>query len=246
MNHITSLSVREVAKDKINELKLFRMIKRGLYLNFLALIVTIFAFIGCENRGPEYISDYDVVYTNYDTGKQFSEVQTYQLPDTVIYLVPKEDQEDIDHKYDEFLLTAIKENLDALGWQQIPKDQEGTVDADLFITVSALRTTWINQYWYEDWWFWWGNYSGFYPGWGWGSGYYPWYGFPVYYTTYDTGTVFIEMLDPTKNTEEEGQISSVWVGVVNGLLEGSNIKGRIESNIDQAFTQSPYLKSTIQ
>lgn len=220
------------------------MKKRGLYLNLLAVIVAVFAFIGCEDRGPEYISDYDVVYTNYDTGKQFGEVKTYQMPDTVIFLVPKDDQSLLSHSYDQTLLASVKENLDALGWTQLTKQEEGVVEPDLFVTISAVTTTWVNQYWYDDWWDWWGWYPGFYPGWGWGSGYYPWYGYPMYYTTYDTGTVFIEMLDPSKNTNEEEKIGAVWVGVINGLLEGSNINARIQTNVDQAFKQSPYLHGT--
>jgi hypothetical protein len=172
----------------------------------------------------------------------FSTVKTYQLIDTLMFLTPNgKSMGSLTHNFDEVVLDRVKSNLDDLGWTMITPAEEGVVEADIVVTVSSITTTYINQYWYDDWWYYWDWYGGFYPGWGWGPGYYPWYGYPMYYTTYDTGTVFIEMINPKQQMSADKKIPIVWVGLVNGLLEGSNINARINKNIDQAFMQSPYL-----
>jgi hypothetical protein len=41
-----------------------------------------------------------------------------------------------------------------------------------------------------------------------------------------------------------GNVPIVWIGVINGLVEGSqaSINARVLTDIDQAFTQSEYLQ----
>lgn len=218
------------------------MKKYVITLILCVMSVPLLLLTSCEDRGPEYISDYDVVYTNHQSSMDFSTVKTYQLIDTLMFLTPNgKSMGSLTHNFDEVVLDRVKSNLDDLGWTMITPAEEGVVEADIVVTVSSITTTYINQYWYDDWWYYWDWYGGFYPGWGWGPGYYPWYGYPMYYTTYDTGTVFIEMINPKQQMSADKKIPIVWVGLINGLLEGSNINARINKNIDQAFMQSPYL-----
>ena len=89
-----------------------------------------------------------------------------------------------------------------------------------------------------DWgyWGWW--YPGWYPWWGW---YYPYA--PVYVDGYRSGSLFIQMID-AKAAPQVDNVPVQWTGIFNGMLEGSNpeIIARVQTAIDKAFAQSPYLK----
>ena len=94
--------------------------------------------------------------------------------------------------------------------------------------------------------FWWGYYPGYwYPGyWGgnWGGGWY--YPYPITYS-YSTGSLLADMIN-LKNAPEgqKEKLTVVWNAYISGLLGGSgslNVN-RTTTAINQAFTQSPYLK----
>ena len=93
---------------------------------------------------------------------------------------------------------------------------------------------------------WWGYYPGYwYPGyWGgnWGGGWY--YPYPITYS-YSTGSLLADMIN-LKNAPEgqKEKLTVVWNAYISGLLGGSgslNVN-RTTTAINQAFTQSPYLK----
>ena len=67
--------------------------------------------------------------------------------------------------------------------------------------------------------------------------------YPVVVDAFTTGTLFINIFDPEQVGTEERTIPMVWLGAVNGLLEGSasGLQARITQGIDQLFDQSPYL-----
>ena len=75
------------------------------------------------------------------------------------------------------------------------------------------------------------------------SWYYPWS--PVVVTSYKSGTLFINLVDPDIPPPQAGQAVSIWGAALNGMLEGTNteIVQRITTNITQAFAQSPYLST---
>jgi hypothetical protein len=92
---------------------------------------------------------------------------------------------------------------------------------------------------------WWVSYPPggcwYYPCWGWG-----WYWPPYVGTTsYDAGTYFMVMADANQITPSDST-QGVWGGVVNGVLTssaGSDYQ-RLLNGIDQAFSQSPYLRGS--
>ena len=131
----------------------------------------------------------------------------------------------IDDKFGDVILDNIRRNLNSEGWTEVDED----ADPDLVILPSAFDTQFL--YFYNP-----GYWCWYYPCWGW---WYPGY-FPGYVTGYETGTVLIQMTDP--NGVENDEVPVVWTGTLNGLLQGSdaNIIGRIDRNLDQAFTQPPF------
>ena len=198
----------------------------------------------CYPGGPEDIAELDVVVTHFDENFPFNRNPRYAMPDSVAHIVDPDDPNSIElsRQYDDDILQRIRENLDARGYVQVPDSSVATQGSDVVIVVSAAGTKNFDVYYY-DWWGYWGWYPGwgYWPGYGGGWGYY----YPGYSTvvSYETGTLFIDMVDPNNPAMDTEQLPLVWNGTINGVLGASIVttQGRIEDSIDQAFTQSPYL-----
>ena len=207
--------------------------------------VTILSFVlmaifaACTPSLPDYVSDYDLVYTKEAKGFDFSTVHTYFLPDSVVMIA--DGGGDGDHKYDATILASIKSNLDALGWTQLPDDVSAQADVIDLVSGGTQQYASCTAY------CWVSSTAGWHPGWG----YHPplmgrWLGwaYPTHIVcaSYSTGTVSVAMTNPNAAADEK--LPVVWMGILNGLTEGSasNVQARINTNIDQMFDQSPYLK----
>jgi hypothetical protein len=187
---------------------------------------------GCYPNGPEYVDDLDVVYTTYSKSYDFGSKGTYARPDKIVTDV-KIDHGDTSYVYmkpafADPILESIDKNMLALGWEK----HDISTKPDVLVTPAAWSsTTYFYSYWY-DWW-----YGGYYGGW------YGWY-YPPYYTvsSYTTGTLVITISDP-KEPSPIGATEAKWVAAANGLAGGSYDISRVTKAIDQAFKQSPYLKT---
>ena len=200
-----------------------------------ALAVTGIALLsGCYPQGAEYIDDYDLVYTDYSPTFDFRSSTTYALPDSVVKITGNlqdgEAPEMVDQTYASEILKKIRDNMNANGWTMVGVNE--SPDVVILPSMLSVTTTTIS-----------------YPGyWGW---YYPYYGYGWYYpgyypptiSSYTTGSLIILMTNPKEMSPSE-TIPVEWVCAVNGLLEGStsNMISRIDKTVDQAFTQSLYLK----
>ena len=201
-------------------------LKRAVSVAPAALMLLL---LGCYPGQPEFVDEYDIVYTNYSPDFDFSEDYSYSLPDGVLVLDddrgPDDPPEFVDPTFGDPILDGIRQNLNALGWTEVDEED----DPDLVILPSAFDTDFL--YFYNP-----GYWCWYYPCWGWG---YPGYS-PGYVTGYTTGTVLMQMTDPNGVVNDE--VPVVWLGAINGLLQGSdaNIISRINSNVDQAFAQPPF------
>lgn len=189
---------------------------------------------GCYPGGPEYTEDLDVVYTTYDTEFDFAGRNTYAMPDQIVTDVQITNSGDTIYEYmkpvyADQILGKIASNMSALGWTRV--DISATPKPDVLLSPAATSsTTYYYSYWY-DWW-----YGGYYGGWGW---YYP----PSYtVSSYTTGSLIMTIADPNLDSPINSS-PTAWVGVLNGLLSGSGNVNRALTGIDQAFAQSPYLKT---
>ena len=115
---------------------------------------------------------------------------------------------------------------------------EKTDNPDVIILPSVSQTT--NIYYYYSYSYWGSYYPGYPGGWGW---YYPGYYFPPMASSYKTGSMLIQMTDPSSAATSD-VLPVAWTAVINGLAEGNtaSIQARIQTTITQAFVQSPYLK----
>ncbi len=188
----------------------------------------------CYPNGPEYAEDTDVVITSFDEGYNFSDKQTFAMPDKIVVDV-EIDEGDTTYEYmaDKFatpILETIQGNMEELGYNRVDVDE----DPDLLLTPAGFTsTTYFYSYWY-DWWY------GGYWGWGWG-----WY-YPPYYTvsSYTTGTMVMVLSDPNQASDSPiNRSPTIWLSAANGLLSGAYDISRITNSIDQSFEQSPYLKT---
>lgn len=199
-------------------------------LRVLSLTALVFLLTQCYPEGPVYTDEVDLVYSNYDPASDFTVKHTYAIPDKIMKiddkLVNGGSPNFVKDVYASQLLDRIKLNMANYGWSLVNKD--ANPDVLLAPVAYELTTTYYYGGGYWDWW-----YGGWY---GW---YYP---YPVT-TSYSTGSLIVTMLDP-KNLSSDDKMRAVWGFVINGLLEGSTteLSSRGTKGINQAFTQSPYLK----
>ena len=212
---------------------------RSKYLSLLGwALVLIFLISGCYPKGPEFISDYNLVVTDYDTDFSFGSKKTYFMPDTINFETNIDDISDERvRQFEELILEGVESNMADRDYTRI--DTTSTSPPDMVITISAVAIENAGVGWVPGPGWGWG-----YPGWGWGPGYgwgYPgWY--PVGYS-YSTGTVIIHMGDPDSVVDDEVKV--VWLAALDGLLS-SNVNTNdtmVRNGINQAFLQSPYIQS---
>ena len=197
-----------------------------------ALAALWIGFSGCYPGDPPVS---DVVATLHDPKTNFRPYQSFYLPNRVADIGDPSDPGyiEINHDYDAEILARIRSNLVSRGWAQ---DTDSTA-ASVVITVAALVAQNVDIWAYPPYWGgWWGWYPG-YPGWGWG------YPCCATVTTYTTGTLFIDMVDPPPTSAPPPDtVPVVWAARANGLVTKSNATlSRINAAIDQAFEQSAYL-----
>jgi hypothetical protein len=201
------------------------MIMKNKIASFLVAGISAL-LLGCYPQGPEFYEDLDVVYTNYDDTFDFVSKGTYSMPDKIVKiegnLLEGEDPEFVNEPYNTQMLDEIESNMSDLGWTRVDNPE----DADLTLFPASWTNTTV-YYWY-DYWCW----------------YYPWYcgygwGYPSV-SSYTTGTLVMTLV---ANGPEYIEPARVWTGAANGVLSGAYDINRAKKGIDQAFTQSPYLKT---
>lgn len=213
----------------INELK--SIMKKAFFAIGIAVILA-----GCYPKGPTYVSDLDLVATDYEKGFDFGSQTEFFVFDTIVHIIGEAQNDNISRNYDKRIIKDVRDNMLARGYEEVNTPQQ----ADLVLNISAWTNTTVNYYygWY-DYWGW--GYPGYGPAWGWG---YPVGGY-TYVNSYTFGTILIEMNYPEGANIEEHTIPVVWTGLINGMLSNSssdNVTSRIDDTIDQTFEQSPYIQ----
>jgi hypothetical protein len=170
------------------------------------------------------------VYTQYDVQANFNDYKTFSVAPTIVYIDGK-DTSTLNNTNATALLNSVALNMTNRGFQQIAN----TAKPDLAINVTAIKNTTTTVYspgWYY-------GYPGYYP-WGYPSYGYPYY--PTYVTSYSTGSVIIDLVDlknPVNNT-----VMVRWNAFIRGLMTSTHTQSDIINSVDQAFIQTPTLKTT--
>jgi hypothetical protein len=204
---------------------------------FLPALLTIFVARCRKHPDPVELSDKLVVLTNYNSKANFSGYTTFVLPPYVGLISQFSTDSILDPRFGDQVLTAIRTQLTGRGYTEVPGNQQ----ADLGIVTEVLKDVPMSSSWYPG--SWWG-----YAGWGgcyWRfCGMYPIYpaSFPVY--VYNSGALIIELVDLKNIPQQNNRLNVIWTNWNGGapVTIGPNMENTLGA-IDQAFLQSPYLKT---
>ena len=163
----------------------------------------------------------DTITTFVKKDADFSQINTYAMPDSVAFITNDGVGVSGNRSFDETVLNAIDRNMAALGFQKVSDPNT----ADVHVLPMATTTEWSG--------------GTCYPSYGWCYWYcYPGWCYPVTYT-YTTGTILMTMLNPNQGgNNATADADALWLAAINGLLTNSPSNQRINERIDQAFTQS--------
>ena len=204
---------------------------------------------GCYPQDSLSISETDIVMTAYNDSVGFTTLKTYFMSDTVFPI--RDDTTDhslIDNN--DLIIQTIASNMANYGYTRVDAAYDGVPDVSVS-SISIAVTTVSVGWWYP-----------YYPGWGWGWGWYkssretnyyypgypgyypPGWGIP-YYSSYTTGTLLMRMADPLDIRIIDGDtvVPIYWAGALNGVLSSGSDASRITNAINQAFEQSPQIKT---
>jgi Domain of unknown function (DUF4136) len=203
--------------------------KVGTVLLLLALVVG-----GCYPAGPNYTEDLDLVFTSFNQNYSFSGKNTYAMPDSIVLisgsLIKGDTPKFMNDTFAQPILAQVAKNMEAHGYTRV----DISAGPKLLLAPASLQSTTY----YYDWWYYWGYWwGGYYPPWG--GWYYP-PSYPVVYS-YSSGTLVLTITDPN-DLGPGGTSPMAWTALGNGILTGNLSASRVNSLIDQMFTQSPYLK----
>jgi hypothetical protein len=181
--------------------------------------------LGCTKYPPdsERLLEDLAVITQYDTKADFNNYHTYALSPTIQKITDK-DTTTLTGQSVQAILDQIDKNMQARGFLKV----NSVEDADLGVQAVYYQNTYIYAYYY--------NYWGYYYGW-----YYPYY--PVYYSSYTAGMLNMEMFDLKNVIPGQQKLSIRWNGFIRGLLTGSHTTPEITNSVDQAFKQTPQIKT---
>ena len=190
------------------------------------------------DRSVDSTTEFASVTTLFDNQASFQTITKYALPDTVLY-VPRLEGNEVPAATQLAILSAIRTNLNGLGWTEVTNASATPVD--VYVTAAVASDTYVG--WVYDYWGYWGWYPywppGYGPGYGWG---YPGYWYPYSYTT---GSLIMGMID-ARATPNPQKVPLIWTGAVNGVLADATTNIAIATaGINQAFEQSPYLRTGV-
>lgn len=207
---------------------------------FPMLFAVALLVAACEKTPDTGKLDDDyLVYTDYDAETDFAKFTTFYVPDSVLII----DNSSNKPKFlygtpaSELIIANYVKGMEQAGYVR-------TLDkanADLGMQVSYVEDTYRFRYynnfpwWYGYPWYWsfgyWGN---------WGGWYWP---YSITYS-YSTGSVLGELVDLTLPESTSKQLRVVWSSYISGLLnnDGTLNTTEVKQAIEQAFSQSPYLK----
>ena len=203
----------------------------------LLILIALAAVLSCRKvPDTSELSNEQVVATDRDLAAKFSDYSTYFISDSVSVVANDPKDSILTGPLALQLVNAVKTNMNARGYTFRPRAQ-GLPDLGFRLTViKDITRTAVCGGWWDGWW-------GWYPPcyWGYCGGYYyPWC--TTY--TYTIGTSTLYMFD-IKNAGTNHNIKALWSATMFGVFSTTNNQTNADlttTAINQAFSQSPYLK----
>lgn len=205
---------------------------------FLISTLAVLAF-ACQKE--PYSQDTDgqyLVYTSPAKDFSFEDFRYFDIVDSVLVIGQKKEPYYSQSNNALALIDAFRTNMRNRNFIALPDNE---MDQLAIQITYAEETERFVQY-YDDP-YWWLDYPGYWPSgyWGnWTGWYYP---YPVTYT-YTTNALIADIVDLTSR-QEDGKLKIVWSCYIGGPASYSinyDVQRMVQS-INQAFAQSPYIKS---
>lgn len=206
-------------------------------LRYTALALAAVAFCSCQKEPStsDLHGDY-LVYTAHDTGTDFSAIDTYFLPDSILLIGGSDRTEYWKDESAQEIIATVAAAMDNAGYTRTYDKAAANVGIQMsYVEQVTYFVGYNNPYW---WWYypyyWTPGYWGDWLGW-----HYP-YG--VYYG-YSAGSLLTEMLDLEADQQSGKKLPVIWDSFAGGLLTGDsslNLQRTLDA-VEQAFVQSPYL-----
>ena len=176
----------------------------------------------------------------HDSTFAFPSLTTFAMPDTIIHFAPLNGTPlEVTRAYDQAVLNQIRTNLLARGYTEAAP---GTL-ASFVVLVGATATTNYNAFIGYDpsaYWSSWDDYHLYVENDG-GSWQivYPWNS--SISTTFDRGTLIVDVIPTLQVNPDPNTIMSVWAGVATSVMSDLNVtQSMVTEAIDQMFVLSPY------
>lgn len=187
-----------------------------------------------------------IVTTFHDTTFGFTALRTFAMPDTIVALFPTAASPNaVSRMFDQVILNQVRQDLLSRGFTAVTSPVATRPDFVVLVgmTATSKYDAWVGYHWFKFW--------GFSPVWNfftprftdaWGI-VYPWFGL-IGATSYDQGTLIIDVI-PTASVDRQRQtIQSAWAGVAAGILDGPVNSARLTTVIDQMFALSPFFTAS--
>ena len=200
------------------------------------LLALAIGLAACYPEGPEDLGDIGLVLTIDNPEGDYTGMQTYAMPDTVLPLINPDDgsSEPLNRTFDALILETIAAEMAARGFTRVdPDTMESFPDVVVQVGGAQRDAYLVFTYW---------GYPGYgWPGYGWG---YPTTG--VY--QFQQGSLLWNMTD-YRNVDPDNPddiVPVLWVAGINGAITGTgtNPEVGIPTGIRQGFAQSTYIKAS--
>lgn len=206
----------------------------------IPLLFTALIFTSCEKEPDldKVQNDY-VVYTQYDKNANFSKGNTFYVPDSVLVIGDKAQNETyLDAGIGDFIINAYTTQMQSKGYTRVADKSEATYGLQLSYIESTYYFASNNNWWYDYPYYWSPSYW-----WPWVNGrwYYPY----QFIYSYTSGSLLCEMIDITSVSPSTTNANPtvIWNNYITNVASFTkNDEGKLTNAINQAFKQSPYLQ----
>lgn len=215
-----------------------------------AVVLTVSLIgIACYPGSVSNVAELDTVVSLHAQDTTFyQKFSTYILIDSVVEFAPGDSicppginlgnciAPQYDHSKDALILGTYRAEIEKAGFVEATGADTSAVFV-VGVTAQSDTTIWVSWPVWPGW-----GCCGWGSGWGWG-----WYWPPTGgVNVTDRGTLVMIMVDtdgPAAPAPADSIVQGAWAGIVNAVLSSSGVSdARVQSGIQQAWTQSPYLK----
>jgi hypothetical protein len=199
--------------------------------------------LGCDDSNDVVVPTINSAVAVFkDSSFDFTTLRTFSMPDTIVHLFPLgEAAQAVTRQFDRVAINQVRQDLRARGYVEITN---ASIRPDFVVLVGATATPNYNAFVGYPWFTFWG----FYRGWAWFSpGFsttwgiiYPWFSV-VGITSFDRGTLIVDLIPTASVNTTTRTIRSAWTGVAASLLNGSITSVTVSAAVDRMFQLSPYL-----